>query len=457
MEKKNNLPTGWEEIEFKKIINNISLTGKKIQQRNYEERGQLPVIDQGQNFIGGYTNKSELKVDCALPVIVFGDHTKSVKFVTEEFVAGADGVKVLESKNVLIPKLLYYFIKAISLPNKGYARHYQFLATSSIRIPPLNEQKRIIAKIDELFSQVEVIVELIQTIKKQLESYHKIFLVNALQGKILPSPSGSNPILEYVECERKKIIEQEIKRKTIKNHTFSSKIASVIADDHIYISPEHWRWTTLNSLIHPIRGITYGVIKLGSEVKDGVPCLRTSDVKPLKIENNNVKKISKKIADNYKRTYLQGGEVLINVRGTLGGICVVSKSLKGYNISREIAIAPVLSILPPKWIMYWVSSIGIQNWLMKSTRGIAYRGINLEDLRNLPICLPPLEEMNLLIDEIEKHLSRISYLKQKFDNYLYTDKLKSKILELAFEGKLIPQDPTDEPASELLKRIKLQN
>ena len=168
---KNKLPKGWEEIEFKKIVKNIPLTGKKLKQKEYSKTGELPVIDQGQDFVGGFTNKSELKVNCNLPVIIFGDHTKNIKFVDREFVAGADGVKVLEPKNPLISKLIYYFVQAIPIPAKGYARHYQFLAKSMIRIPPLKEQKKIVEKIEELFLELDFLNHKLEKIKNLLKLY----------------------------------------------------------------------------------------------------------------------------------------------------------------------------------------------------------------------------------------------------------------------------------------------
>jgi type I restriction enzyme S subunit len=86
--------------------------------------------------------------------------------------------------------------------------------------------------------------------------------------------------------------------------------------------------------------LTYGVVQLGNEVPDGVPCLRTSNVRWLRIETDEVKHIASVISANYSRTVLCGGEVLVNVRGTLGGVAVVPKEMAGWNISREVAVAP---------------------------------------------------------------------------------------------------------------------
>jgi hypothetical protein len=89
------------------------------------------------------------------------------------------------------------------------------------------------------------------------------------------------------------------------------------------------------------RGITYGVIKLGDHIESGIHCLRTSNVRKLHIELDGIKRISPDISDDYSRTVLKGGELLVNVRGTLGGVAVVPDYAKGWNVSREVAVAPI--------------------------------------------------------------------------------------------------------------------
>jgi len=187
--KNKKLPDGWAEIEFKKIVKKIPLTGKKLKQKEYLEKGKVLVIDQGQDFVGGYTNKIELKLDCNLPVIVFGDHTKTVKFVNQEFVAGADGVVVLEPMGSLIPKLTYYFIQAIPLPNKGYARHYQYLDKSIIKIPPLNEQKRIVEKIEELLQKLDESKQILEKTEIKMIRFRNSILNYVFEGKLTKKPN----------------------------------------------------------------------------------------------------------------------------------------------------------------------------------------------------------------------------------------------------------------------------
>jgi type I restriction enzyme, S subunit len=84
-----------------------------------------------------------------MPVIIFGDHKKNIKYIDFEFVAGSDGVVVLRPKEIFNPKLFYYFIRSIRLLDKGYARHSQLLEKSFIPIPPLETHRRIVAILDK--------------------------------------------------------------------------------------------------------------------------------------------------------------------------------------------------------------------------------------------------------------------------------------------------------------------
>ncbi len=143
------LPEGWGWKRVEEVIEKVPLTGKKLKQSDYRELGKLPVIDQGQSFIGGYTDNEDLKVCCELPVVIFGDHTKAIKYVDFDFVAGADGIQVMKPQKIFNPKLFYYFVRAIQLPDKGYARHFQSLERSLIPLLPPPIQHRIVSLLEK--------------------------------------------------------------------------------------------------------------------------------------------------------------------------------------------------------------------------------------------------------------------------------------------------------------------
>jgi len=136
--------------EFLDVFKDVSGGNPKVPKAAYLESGSIPVIDQGKQHIGGYTDDSENQFTKApLPVIVFGDHTKVVKYVDSPFAMGADGVKVLKPKYDHHEKYLYHYLRQVHLTDGGYDRHYKYLKRINIPLPPLPEQKRIAAILDQ--------------------------------------------------------------------------------------------------------------------------------------------------------------------------------------------------------------------------------------------------------------------------------------------------------------------
>jgi type I restriction enzyme S subunit len=184
--------------------------------------------------------------------------------------------------------------------------------------------------------------------------------------------------------------------------------------------------------------ITYGVIKLGAEFTEGVPCLRTSNVRWLRIDTLGIKRIAPSLSTEYARTILRGGEVLVNVRGTLGGVSVVSSDMAGWNVSREVAVVPVdSSRINPAFLAYLIGSGVSQDWLGGVKKGAAYIGINIEDLRLLPVNAPPLEkqlEIGSYLDSVRCETQRLETIYQEKLDAL--NELKKSLLHQAFTGAL---------------------
>ena len=172
----------WKELQFSECVNKISIK-HKIKQKHYLKNGKYPIIDQGQNFISGYSN-DELTINIKKPVIVFGDHTRCFKFVDFDFIAGADGIKILEPKEFFNEKLFYYFCLILDFPNKGYSRHYQYLAKTIMRIPPLEIQKEIAARLDFSFDKIEKGIKYLKLAKENIIEYKQSMLKYAFEGKL---------------------------------------------------------------------------------------------------------------------------------------------------------------------------------------------------------------------------------------------------------------------------------
>lgn len=143
----------WTYKKFEDCIENVKYT-KKIQSKDYMASGEYPIISQEEELVSGYWNKNEDVFFAPRPLVVFGDHTRVLKYIDFDFVLGADGVKILLPIEDLEAKFLYYFLKWYNVPNLGYSRHYKLLKEISIPVPPLSIQRSIVAELDLLHSVI---------------------------------------------------------------------------------------------------------------------------------------------------------------------------------------------------------------------------------------------------------------------------------------------------------------
>ena len=184
------------------------------------------------------------------------------------------------------------------------------------------------------------------------------------------------------------------------------------------------------------RGVTYGVIKLGEHLPDGVPCLRTSNVRRLEIDTDGMKRIEPTLSTEYDRTVLRGGEVLVNVRGTLGGVAVVPAHMAGWNISREVAMVDIEDI-DPNFVALCIASDDAQLWLTGVVKGAAYKGINLFDLRQLEIPVPERKVQTDFVRAVSGVANRMQELGQNYDEQIRDiERMRQSLLQAAFSGQL---------------------
>lgn len=154
---------GWKIIPFEKSIDKVKYT-QKIPSGDYLEQGTYPIVSQEEGLISGYWNNAEDLFKIYKPVVIFGDHTRILKYVDFDFVLGADGVKILQPIDSLNAKFLKYYLEACKIPNLGYSRHYKLLKDLQIPVPPIAEQEKIVAELDCLSG-------IIEKKKQQLKEY----------------------------------------------------------------------------------------------------------------------------------------------------------------------------------------------------------------------------------------------------------------------------------------------
>lgn len=146
---------------FNEIFIDKTKYGVKIQTGEYGKQGKHIIVDQGQNQIAGYTDREDGLFE-EVPVIIFGDHTRVIKYIDQPFFLGADGVKVLRIKDGNTDyKYLYYALKNVKIPNTGYNRHFKWLKESKIEYPDIKEQRKIVRILDK-------VSDIIQNRKREL-------------------------------------------------------------------------------------------------------------------------------------------------------------------------------------------------------------------------------------------------------------------------------------------------
>ncbi|MDC1271091.1 restriction endonuclease subunit S [Planktomarina temperata] len=158
-------------IPFTDVLADKTAGNPKTLQSEYHNKGRFPIVDQGKGLIGGYTNDPSRLCKEPLPLIIFGDHTKEIKYIDFPFCVGADGTKILKAKIDSDLRYLFHAIKQISIPEAGYSRHFKFLKRGSIPLPPLAEQKRIAGILDaaeDLRQKRQRSLELLDELKQSI-------------------------------------------------------------------------------------------------------------------------------------------------------------------------------------------------------------------------------------------------------------------------------------------------
>jgi type I restriction enzyme, S subunit len=153
-----------------------------------------------------------------------------------------------------------------------------------------------------------------------------------------------------------------------------------------------WSSVPLGQLIEPDRGISYGIVQPGPPVSNGIPIVRVSDVKDGRIATTNCLKVSPEIESGYARTRLKGGELLITVVGTVGETAIVPGNMTGWNVARAIAVLPIRKDVGAYWVQLALRSPAVRSRIDSRLNTTVQATLNLGDVAQLPILLPPLQE-----------------------------------------------------------------
>lgn len=172
----------WEEVEFNKIFSRIPSNKYQIKTKDYLEDGLYPVVDQGKQKIIAYSNHEDklfkIKSD---GVIVFGDHTREVKYIDFDFIIGADGTQLIKTKEGFDIKFYYYHLLIKKIPDTGYNRHFKFLKEMMFYYPPLPEQKAIAQILSTADKEIELLEKELELLKLQKKGLMQLLLTGIVR------------------------------------------------------------------------------------------------------------------------------------------------------------------------------------------------------------------------------------------------------------------------------------
>jgi len=329
-------------LDFCEVFDDYTSRCRKIPKEEYLSNGKYIVIDQGKNSIAGYTNVDDGLFE-DVPAIVFGDHTRIIKYVDEPFFLGADGVKLLKSKiKDANYKYLYYALRNARIPDTGYNRHFKWLKEISLEYKDAESQKNIVKILDTVTN----IIELCKAELSELDNLIKARFVE-LFGDLVEG--------DKIKTNRQKI----------------GTIASV----------------TKLAGFEFTKYIKYKDI--GS--RDDVIMLRGLNCKRGQLILDNIKWIDRETSNLLPRSKLYIGDILITYAGTIGDVALVDEDNK-YHLAPNVGKITLVdkSKYNPVFLVHLL--MYTNEYIMSFASKVAQASINMQKIRDFEYYFPNYEE-----------------------------------------------------------------
>lgn len=336
--------------------------------------------------------------------------------LTNGLACGSTEFHVLRPEGGVLPDYIWRFVRQVDFRNDAEAQMTgavgqrrvpkTYLEKHPIPLPPLPEQRRIVRKLDTLSARTTTARTHLNAITKLVERYRAAAL------------------------------------------------------DEIMVVPEaarqDWELKTLEQVRDKSATIRYGVVQPGEIKHEGTQLIRVCDLMGGQVAWSDLRRVAPEIDEAYAKARVQDDDVLVSVVGTIGRVALVSGLTEKTNIARAVSrIRPNKKIVDPKWLFLRLNAADVQARFNGDAREVARKTLNIGLIKETPFRLPPLEEQREIVRRIETAFAKIDRLAAEAEKALkLTDRLDQRILAKAFAGELVPQDPSDEPATDLLARIR---
>ncbi len=381
------------------------------------------------------------------------------------------------------PDFAMYFLHYGSLTNQftnyytgSTIKHLTGASLSKVPFPiaPVSLQRRIVAKIEELLSELDAGVAALKRVQANLKRYRSAVLKAAVEGRLTeawraehqPHETGSQLLASILKERRNKWEADQLASFAAAGKTppkgWQARYKEPAAPDTSDLPslPKSWCWSTLDAIADVTGGLTKDAKRASEKDVQEVPYLRVANVQRGYLDLSEIKTIHASQSD-VAALRLLAGDILFNEGGDrdkLGRGWVWSGEIENCIHQNHVFRARLLSTsVQPTLVSHHGNGFG-KKWFTKAgkqTTNLA--SINLGMLRQFPVPLAPADEQAEIVRLLEECLAPSEVIEQETKRDLArSDRLRQSILKQAFEGKLVPQDPTDEPASVLLARIRQQ-
>lgn len=380
------MKVGWKTTPFEDCIEPVTYT-TKIQRKDFLSEGTFPIVSQEADLINGrWENDADLfKVE--RPMVLFGDHTRSFKYVDFDFVLGADGVKILKPKAFLHPRYFYFQLQTAKLESLGYARHYRLLKEHSVSYPDFAEQRRIVTLLDEAFADIATAKA---NNEKNLQNAREIF---------------------------------------------ESQLQFIFKDEG-----REWPVMPLEKVASIINGFAF---KSGDFTPSGeTKCIKITNVGVRKFVCESDGRLPKQFSSKFTSVAIPAGSIVMALTRTIISsglkVAVVPSDYDNALLNQRVAaILPCKGGVSMSYLFAYLSSQAVAKYVSERVNTLMQPNLSIVDLRSMPIPTPSFsqqEKITELIALLTEETHRLeSIYRQKLTAL---DDLKKSLLHQAFSGQL---------------------
>jgi type I restriction enzyme, S subunit len=475
----------WIECTFEDLLDYEQPTKYIVRSTKYSDDFKIPVLTAGKSFIKGYTNET----DCIfneLPTIIFDDFTTATQFVDFPFKVKSSAMKILVPTSKLVNmKFLFNCIQVNQVRNDTHKRYWiSVYAKKKILLPPLAEQRAILEKTEELFSDLDNGIANFKKAQEQLKIYRQAVLKKAFEGELtkewrekqthLPT---AEELLKQIKEERQNHYNQQMEdwKKAVKEWEKNGKVGKKPSkptalslnfdlsksDQELKEIPENWFYITLDFATYKLGDGLHGTPKYdengeywfinGNNLNNGKIILKSE-----------TKKVNFSEFEKYKKD-LNKDTILVSINGTIGNVSFYND--EKVILGKSACYFNLLSSFDKNYIRWLIDSFGFMQYAVRNATGSTIKNVPLSAMRNFVFPLCSTQEQTQIVQEIESRLSVCDKMEQSITESIEkAEALRQSILKKAFEGKLLSEAEIEqckqaadyEPASELLKKIQAE-